>query len=104
MGFAVKRVAILALLLAGCVKPVPPPAYVPPLLICEPRCKQACDTSEPPKWAPPDPAAPGAWDLIRPQVVAPLRSRLAVCEEHRRACVACLEEAERQGIVVSQEP
>lgn len=97
------RAAILALLLAGCVKPVPPPEYVPPLLVCDSRCRQECDKAVP-AWAPPDANAPGAWDLIRPQVVDPLVAKLEVCDEHRRACVACLDEADRQGIVVSQEP
>lgn len=91
------------LMLPACAPVTPPPAYVPPLLICEARCKQECDKTAP-KWAPPDANAPGAWDLIRPQVVDPLVAKLEVCDEHRRACVACIEEADRQGIVISQEP
>lgn len=100
------RVVAAALALAaltGCVKPVPPPAYVPPLLVCDSRCRAECDSTVP-AWAPPNVNDPAAFDFIRPQVVDPLEAKLLRCEEHRRACVACLDEADRQGIIVSQDP
>ena len=95
--------AIAALVLAGCTKPIPPPEYVPPLLLCDARCDTPCDTGPPPAWNPPDPRSPAAFDLIRPQVVVPLRARVQQCEEHRKSCVACLDEADRQGIIVRQQ-
>jgi hypothetical protein len=93
--------ALAALLLAACT-PKLPPEYVPPLLVCSNACETPCDRTVP-AWTPPDVLDPAAWDLIKPQVVAPLKAKLDVCEERRAACVACMDEAERQGIVIRQD-
>ena len=51
-----------------------------------------------PRWMPPDPNAPGAWDTYPPQVTGPLVSALATCDAQRRACVACLDRLKAAGV------
>jgi hypothetical protein len=94
-----KWVALLAVLgLAGCTSPVRDESPDPVLVTCAPECVQPCQTGVP-LWEPPDAAAPGAWDWIRPQVVDVLEFRLKACEVSRKACVECLRGVEKEGLV-----
>lgn len=87
-------------MMPACTRPLPP-TYEPPLLVCSNACEVPCDTAVP-RWQPFDPESPDAWDEIKPQVVAPLKAKLDTCEQRRAACVACMDEAERQGIIIRQ--
>lgn len=92
----------IALALAGCggraVKPVPDP--LPPVAIrCAPMAYEACQT-QPPRWDPPDAESPEAWKLLVPQVLQPMARELRDCDARLRAVQACLDEAQRQRVLV----
>lgn len=84
-------------MLAGCATPLPPKPE-PVALGCNDVCYTPCDTSVP-AWDPPDPNAPEAWDLIRPQVVDPLKAKADLCELHRRECQRCIDAAVKKGVI-----
>ena len=51
-----------------------------------------------PRWTPPDPESPDAWDTYPPQVTGPLLERAAACEVRRGVCAECLLRLRREGV------
>lgn len=51
-----------------------------------------------PRWEPPDPEAPDAWDTYPLQVTGPLLQREAACEVRRGVCAECLLRLRREGV------
>jgi hypothetical protein len=92
------RVALFALLLAGCATAPIPPERVTPSMKCADECRQACLVTVP-AWMPPNPEDAEAWSFIRPQVVDPMASELRRCEGRRASCVACIDAAIKAGVV-----
>lgn len=87
------------LLLAGCAStPVAPEDPPVPAIRCADACSETCNTLVP-KWNPPNPASPKAWDTIRPQVVDPMAAELKRCELRRQSCNACIDAAVESGAV-----
>lgn len=86
------------LFLTGCKTDPIPSKPEPPQVVCASQCRERCNT-EVPAWAPPDAARADAFDFIRPQVVDPMAGELLRCEERRKACVACMDAAEKAGAI-----
>lgn len=96
------RAAVLlvaALLMNGCLpkKPIPVGAEAVDAQ-CETICWTPCETQIP-RWNPPDPDSPSAWDLVPIQVIDPARKLLETCELHRKACHQCLDRLRAQDVI-----
>lgn len=96
------RFALLLLLapfLAGasCQRKATPLPPVPAQ--CDARCFEPCDYAVP-KWNPPNPDSPEAFDYIPEQVIAPLQGKARTCDEiHRGACVQCLKRLDAAKVI-----
>ena len=93
------RAVILAACLVLCAcnaAPTRTPAPAVPAQ-CDARCLTACDATNP-RWDV-DPEDPKAWDALGDQVIAPLIAQRDTCEQHRAACVQCLQRLESAGLI-----
>lgn len=64
---------------------------------CAPECLASCDADNP-RWGA-NPEDPKAWDALGDQVIAPLIAQRDTCEQHRAACVQCLQRLESAGLI-----
>jgi hypothetical protein len=92
------RVAILALLLAGCASAPSVPSQLAALhATCDSTCTASCLPDQWPQWECPDPEDAACWDAQPETVALPLRTIALRCETARNACVRCLQRLEDVG-------